>query len=427
MRYINRLYMNRKNIIVLFFFTYIGASSSLCQQLLYSSQESDLIHDSIGKSRWDVGGRLSHYSFRYMAEFFPIGLIYKPTASFSFQNSINSAIADLPVHTKQDTSTFEKVLKSIHVNSIIIVHKGKILFEKYYGMLPDEQHTLQSVTKVITAALIAKLENDKKVDLSKAVESYLPELKNTAWQGIRVRDILYMKSGIEGAESVSGDAFTNPKHPYYNFEAALGILPRTDSTPASVFRYIASLKRKWSPGEKTEYHSVNTFILGWIAERITGKKYADLVTEVIWKPMGASSNAYVCLSNKGVPWTHGGLSATLRDVARFGMLFTKSDVEQRNDKIISQAQIEQILDAENLGYQWDWSKKGEGMHKAGFGGQGLFVNPETGFVVAYFNFVDEKWGHINLIPVIKQVENAVLKKQIQKPLPLSDIDAQQQL
>ncbi len=406
--------MNWKNPFLFFFCTCIGASSSFCQQLHYSSQESYLIHDSIGKSRWDIGGRLSHYSFRYMAEFFPVGIIFKPSASFSFQKSINSAIADLPVQTKKDTSTFEKVLKSNHVNSVIIVHKGKILFEKYYGMLPDDQHTLQSVTKVITAALIAKLENDRKVDLSKAVETYLPELKNTAWQGISVKDILYMKSGIEGAESVSVDAFTNPKHPYYDFEAALGILPRTDSTSASVFRYIASLKRKGSPGEKTEYHSVNTFILGWIAERVTGKKYADLVTEFIWKPMGASSNAYVCLSNKGVPWTHGGMSATLRDLARFGMLFTKSDVEQQKEKIISPTQIEEILKAERSGYQWDRSKQGEGMHKDGFGGQGLYVNPDTDFVVAYFNFVDVEWGHTAIIPIIKQVEKALLKKQMQK-------------
>jgi len=399
--------MSPKNCALILPFLSCSILPSFCQQVTFNAEESYAIHDSITKSRWDWGGRISDYSFRHMSEFFPVAIIEKPTETFPFNSSINNSIGEIVVKQDDASTTFEKYLLSKHVSSIIILHKDTILFEKYYGMLPDELHTLQSVTKVITSTLIAQLENEKKIVLTNPVETYLPELKSTAWQGISVKDILYMRSGIEGAESAPGvHAFTDPKYPYYNFEAALGLLPKTDSTPASVFKYIATLNRKWKPAEKIEYHSVNTFVLGWIAEKITGKKYADLVSEKIWKPMGASSDAYVCLSGSGVPWTHGGMSTTLRDLARFGVLFTKNDIEQRKKKIISLGLVDKILKEGKLAYQWSWVD-GESMFKGGFGGQGLYINPEKNIVIVYFNFIDSSWKDTDLLPIVKQVVNVI--------------------
>ncbi|MBL0233024.1 MAG: serine hydrolase [Chitinophagaceae bacterium] len=149
---------------------------------------------------------------------------------------------------------------------------------------------------------------------------------------------------------------------------------------------------------------MNTFVLGWLVEKVTGKKYADLVTELIWKPMGASSDAYMCLSEKGIPWPHGGLSATLRDLARFGMLYTRSEILAQKQSIISFAQLKEIFDAPAIdnpiapfkwGYQWDLASDGI-MVKGGFGGQILLINPEKEIVIAYFNYVDKDWG-MNLV------------------------------
>src|SRR5262249_50142499 len=140
------------------------------------------MHDSIAKSRWDWGGVSSDYSFRHMSEFFPVGIIEKFEKTFPLQLKIDNSIADIIVKENEVNTTFEKYLQSVHLSSIIILHRDTILFEKYYGMLPDELHTLQSVTKVITSTLIAELENEKKIDLTKPVETYLPELKETAWE-----------------------------------------------------------------------------------------------------------------------------------------------------------------------------------------------------------------------------------------------------
>ncbi len=375
------------------------------QQLHYTIAESEAIHDSINHSRWDIGGRLSHYTFRYMSEFFPTAVIHKATTPYQFGVNPKKSIENIILKSKSDTLSLEEHLRKLHIGSFIVVHKGTIVYEKYFSMLPEDQHTLQSVSKVITSALVTRLINEKKIDRNQTIEKYISELNGSDWQGISVKDILNMRSGMDSASiDFESGPFTNPKHKNYQLESALGLLPKADNTPESVYKFIAGLKRERTPGLKAEYSNINTFVLGWLVEKVTGKKYADLVTEMIWKPMGASSDAYMCLSDKGVPWPHGGMSVTLRDLARFGMLFTKSEIVAQRESIISFTQLKEIFDSPPIdnpiapfkwGYQWDLASDGI-MVKGGFGGQILLIHPEKEIVIAYFNYVDKDWG-MNLV------------------------------
>jgi CubicO group peptidase (beta-lactamase class C family) len=284
-------------------------------------------------------------------------------------------------------------------------------------MLPEDQHTLQSVSKVITSTLVTSLINEKKISIGESIDSYIPDLKNSDWQGISVRDILNMRSGMD-SKSIDFESgpFTNPQHKNYGLESALGVLPKADNTPVSVYEFVRGLKKDKAAGLAAEYSNINTFVLGWLAEKVTGQKYTDLVSERIWKPMGASSNAYVCVSAKGVPWHHGGISATLRDLARFGMLFTRSEVQKRKESLISSGQIKEIFEAKPINnpmgpfkwaYQWDLASDGI-MMKGGFGGQALLIHPEKEIVIAYYNYIDEDWSAMNMISeeVIKDIIKA---------------------
>ncbi len=379
--------------------------SSSAQQLNFSVEEAYAIHDTINQSRWDIGGRSSQYTFRYMSEFFPVAIINKPTTSYVFPTNPKKSFNDITIKTETETLSFEDYLKKLHLASFIVVHKGTIVYENYFSMLPEDQHTLQSITKVITSTLITHLINQKKIDPTKAIEFYLPELQGTDWQGITVMEILDMRSGID-SKSIDFESgpFTNPQHKNYQFESSLGAVPKAENTPKSTFEFIRNIKKDKAPGLAAEYSNLNTFVLGWLAEKVTGKKYSDLVTEIIWKPMGASSNAYVCLSDSGAPWSHGGMSTTLRDLARFGMLYTKSEIMARNESLISFAQLKEIFDTPPIdfpipfkwGYQWDFASDGMLM-KGGFGGQSLYIDPEKEIVIAYFNYVDEDWGIMNMI------------------------------
>lgn len=396
-------------------------SFSFAQQVHYTRQEAAAIHDSINHSRWDVGGRLSHYSFRYMSEFFPVSIIHKPQSASPFLYKPLKSIERVSFKSDSGNVLLENYLHQLHIGSMMVVHKGTIVYEKYFTHLPEDQHSLQSVSKVITSALVTCLINNKTIDPAKPVEQYIPELKNTDWQGISVKDILNMRSGMDSSSiDFESGPFTNPKHRNYQLESALGLLPKKPNTPDDAYGFIASLKKEKAPGIDPEYSNINTFVLGWLAEKVTGKKYADLVTEFIWKPMGASSDAYMCLSDKGIPWPHGGISATLRDLARFGMLFTKSGVAAQKERIISRTQIKEIFDTPPIknffapfkwGYQWDLADDGM-MMKGGFGGQALLVNPEKEIVIAYFNFVDKNWEINNMVDdmVIQDIIKAIEAK-----------------
>lgn len=389
---------------------------SFAQQLHYTATEAETIRDSIQQSRWDMGGRLSHYSFRYLSELFPVGMVHKSNTPYVFSYSPKKAIDNIRVTSKTNTLAFEEYLKKLHLASVIVVHKGTIMYEKYFSMLPDDQHSLQSVTKVITSTLITSLINRKKIDINQSIEQYIPELKDTDWQGISVRDILHMRSGMDSKSiDFSTGPFTNPNHKNYQLESALGILPKANNTPSSPYEFIKGIKRDKAAGADAEYTNINTFVLGWLAEKVTEKKYTDLISEMIWKPMGASSNAYVCLSDKGVPWPHGGMSATLRDLARFGMLFTHSEIKKRQESIISFGQIKEIFDTPPMEspmppfkwtYQWDFANDGVLM-KGGFGGQALYIHPEKEIVIAYYNYIDKDWGIDNNISL--QVLNKIIQ------------------
>lgn len=373
---------------------------SYSQPHQYSPMQSAALRDSIRNSRWDAGGAVSKYSFRYMSEFFPVAMINRSTQPLPLPSAPLKGLDTMLIKAGDRRMGFEDYLKSMHTVSFIVVHKGTVVYERYFSMQPGDKHTLQSVTKVITATLISSLVNEHKIVLGQPIEAYIPELKGTDWQGITVQQILDMRSGMDiQSLDISSGPFTNPKHKNYQLESALGILPKAATTPASVYEFIRTMKRDVAPGGDPAYSNINTFVLGWLAETVTGRKYADLVAERIWQPMGAEADAYECLSDKGIAWPHGGISATLRDLARFGMLYTHSQIRAKREQLISFSQLNYMFTAKGLptpfgtfkwAYQWDLADDGL-MMKSGFGGQALYVHPEKEIVIACFNYVDPGW------------------------------------
>jgi len=132
-------------------------------------------------------------------------------------------------------------------------------------------------------------------------------------------------------------------------------------------------------------------VLGEAISRVTGKSLADTISELIWSKIGAEHDALLVQNERGFPEAGGGMSATLRDVARFGLLFTRNPASgQRN--IISDQVLRRIFGSRGgadehgrlpLTYQWDMlSDKGE-LAKGGWAGQLVYINRDKGVVVAY--------------------------------------------
>ena len=203
-------------------------------------------------------------------------------------------------------------------------------------MRMQDKHLLASVTKVFIGTAAGILGDRGRIDIRRTVGEYILALKGTPWGQVTIRDVLEMASGMEG----SNESYTGPQNKHYQYEASLGWQPTTPEMPESVaqgdtYRYLASLKQIRKPGESWAYTSVNTAILGWLLEEITRKSIADVLSEQIWSEIGAEADAFIVMNKKGVAAAHGGMSTTLRDLARFGLLFTPSWRATSRTQIIS--------------------------------------------------------------------------------------------
>jgi CubicO group peptidase (beta-lactamase class C family) len=347
---------------------------------------------------WDKGGPTSRWVYTHLSEVFPTALVRRAGPVMDLSEQLRPEIGGLKVNDQEEAEqTLDQFVNNGAVDGCIVLHGGKIVYEKYPTIQRDDLHLMMSATKAFVGTALAILEDEGKIDLQKPVENYLPELKGSGWAGTPLRDVADMRSGMEGSET-SNDAYRNPAHKEFQLEAALGWQPRTaPQLPEPVRRgdvlaFLSTVKRERKPGETWAYTSSNTSVLGEIISRVTGKSLADTISELLWSKMGAEHDALLVVNERGFPEAGAGMSATLRDVARFGLLFTKKPVPgQRN--IISEQILRRIFSSRGgsdehgilpLTYQWDMlSNKGE-LAKGGWAGQLLYINRDKDVVVAYF-------------------------------------------
>jgi CubicO group peptidase (beta-lactamase class C family) len=289
-----------------------------------------------------------------------------------------------------------------------------------------------SVSKVFTSTLIGILEDRGLLDSREPVERYLPEVIGSGWQGVSVRDVLDMASGID-CDQTGDDVYTNPALPYYQFEASLGWLPPTAETTASTYEFVASLGRLKEPGTAFDYSSANTFLLAWIAERVSDRPYADLLADELWSRIGAEGDAVITIvPASGATTAHAGLSARLRDIARFGMLFTPSWSTISDAPLVSDRYLSEIVSGgrpaifqngitgqsmlsrmpedppSHNSYQWDYVMPDGDFYKGGYGGQGLYISPRRDLVIAFAGAFDTGGPASEMASVARQLARSGL-------------------
>lgn len=360
------------------------------------------------KASWNLDGNLDFTRFAYLNtwHFFPHALIHRAGPVSELESALSPGIGKIKAKTAAGEMSLDEWTTD-HTDGVLVIHKGKIIYEKYPRMRPYDKHIWWSVSKSVAGTIVGMLEEQGLVDVSKPVETYIEEFKGTDWEGTPVIDILDMASGSEGLEADDPEAYTNPESPYGLYESSLGMQPKTLKTTFSTYDYIPTLKRQKPSGQKYEYHSINTFVCGWIAERVTGKPYAELVSEMIWQRMGAESDGLIIISPAGAAASHGAISSTLRDLGRYGMLFTPSWHKVAKEKVIPDALIKRIqttgrpeiyragitapkIDAymgEKVAFetrQWDFVLRDGDFGKYGYHGQTLYISPSKDLVVVNF-------------------------------------------
>lgn len=255
------------------------------------------------------------WAFRHMRELVPSQPIPAGAARPLPKSII--AVGHLEVHRLDGTTaTVDDVLEDTWTDAVVILHDGQIVQERYLaGMTAETPHLLMSVSKSVVGCVTGTLVDDGMLSPDQPVSRYVPEVIGSGYEGASVRHLLDMRTGVRFRES-----YTVPDAEVRVMERSMGWRPSQPGDPVGAYAYLASLGREGPHGSAFTYRSADTDMLGWVCERASGTRMAELVSQRIWKPMGAEQDAAITCDSVGSAIHDGGISATARDLARFGQL-----------------------------------------------------------------------------------------------------------
>jgi CubicO group peptidase (beta-lactamase class C family) len=297
-----------------------------------------------------------------------------------------------------NTMNWEQSLPANYTDGIVVLHKGSVVYERYFGALkPHGQHAAFSATKSFTGLLGAILVHEGTIDENALVTHYVPELKDSAFGDATVRQVLDMTTGIQFSEE-----YSEPTAEIWDHSRAGNLLPRPHgyAGPDNFYAFLQTVKKDGGHGEKFAYKTVNSDVLGWIIHRASGKSFAHLLQDRIWSKLGMEQDAYLSVDNLGVGFAGGGLNASLRDMARFGEMMRLGG-KHHDCQIVPKPVIDDIR---NGGDKEDFKKAGfktmpgwsyrnmwwvthneHGAYSAkGIYGQTIYIDPTAEMVIARF-------------------------------------------
>jgi CubicO group peptidase (beta-lactamase class C family) len=235
----------------------------------------------------------------------------------------DSAVSDLLAIalTRADRSdgTVGEVLADTFTDAYLVLQDGKLVTD-WYGPLgaPDRPHALMSVSKSVVGCVAAVLIDRGQLDPDAEITSYVPELAGSGYAGALVRHVYDMRSGVRFLEE-----YANPDSDIRRLDDWVGWQEPAEpgqGEPRGLYRFLATLEAEAPHGERFLYRSAESDVLGWVCERAAGRPMAELISELIWAPMGAEHDALLLHDGLGTAVHDGGLCATARDVASFGQM-----------------------------------------------------------------------------------------------------------
>ena len=350
-------------------------------------------------SSWNTPG--NRWSFAHQRELIPTANIRRgPGEASDLPRALRDDL-DAVAFTTQDgqASTWGQSLATNFTDGIVVLHRGQVVQERYFGALqPHLPHLAMSVTKSFVGLMAATLAHEGRIDPAAPVTRYLPELKATAYGDATVRQVMDMTIGVRYSET-----YTDPKAEIWAYTRAAGVSPRPPGYdgPNSIFDFLMALKAKdGEHGVAFAYKTCNTEVLGWIVQRVAGQSLPQLLSERIWSRLGVEEDAYIAVDAIGAPMCGGGLSTTLRDLARFGEMMRNGG--QANGRQLVPAQV--VADIAGgadpahfakAGYvtlpgwsyrnQWWVSHNRLGAYSArGIHGQAIWIAPKAEVVIARY-------------------------------------------
>jgi CubicO group peptidase (beta-lactamase class C family) len=243
-------------------------------------------------------------------EIHPHRIVARPARARALQRAASEP--PIRIDYGQYAGTIDDYLARNRTTGLLILKDHTILVERYqYERTPMHRMTSFSMAKTVVAMLVGLALAEGSIrSLDDPAGSYVPELRGTPYGETAIRHLLTMSSGVRFSESDgSGDDVA--------VMARLSILGESEGGAATVMPFRV---RERPPGRKFSYASGDSQVLALVLRAATGMPLADQLSEKVWKPMGAESDASWMIDRGGFEIGWAGLNATLRDYGRFGLL-----------------------------------------------------------------------------------------------------------
>ncbi|MFK7905945.1 MAG: serine hydrolase domain-containing protein [Chitinophagales bacterium] len=320
-------------------------------------------------------------NFRSVDETWPVGRMKASTQPHTYPKGTAMTLPQ-SFTFKDTTFNSQQYLKDSWTTGFLVIQNDSIVFEDYYlGNSESTQTISWSMAKSFISALMGiAIEEGHISGIAANVEDYVPKLKGTAYEGVKIKDVLQMSTGVRFNED------------YGDFNSDINRWGRGFALGDSQDAFAATLERELEPGTVNHYVSINTHVLGMILTQATGRTITDYMHEKLYEPLGMEYEGYWLLDGYDMEMALGGLNLTLRDFAKIGSLYLKNGAWKGKQIVPNDWTRASVTpDAPHLqpqegsfgyGYQWWIPKSDVGEFMAiGVYNQNIYVNPTTNTVI----------------------------------------------
>jgi CubicO group peptidase (beta-lactamase class C family) len=266
----------------------------------------------------------NRWAFQHIRELLPTAEVWRGSGHAKRLPRAERDLDGIAVASSiEGQTTLAGLLDETYTDGFLVLKDGAVAYERYFnGMTERTLHLSQSMAKSVTSAVFGILVGRGLLDPARLVTDYLPELAETAWRGATLQQILDMRSGVKFSED-----YTDRYSEVGQIDVASGwkpIPPDSDPAfvwPSHVWDLILRLKtRNREHGAAFDYRSIETDVLAFCMEPVTGKRLPQLVSEEIWQKIGAEESGCFTVDPAGYALADGGFNACLRDYGRFGLM-----------------------------------------------------------------------------------------------------------
>lgn len=347
----------------------------------------------------------NRWAFQHVREFLPTAEVSRGDGAVSALPEAHTDIGGIEFDAVDGSRmSVDQMLEATYTDGFIVIHAGQIVHESYFNaMTPQTLHLSQSVAKSVVGTVAGILIGRGLLDPQAPVTDYLADLETTAWRGAKLQHVLDMTSGV-----AFGEEYTSPMSDIGQTDVASGWKPAPPDMssdapagftwPACVWDQILRLTvQEAEHGARFKYRSIETDVLAFCMERVSGRRLADLVGTELWAPMGAEENACFTVDSAGYALADGGFNACLRDYARLGLVYLNdghwngrqivpaewvADIRRGGHGLFNNEARTFLPNGQYHNQFWIEDADRESFLAQGVFGQMIYVSPEKEMVVA---------------------------------------------